>query len=153
MYKFGFKGQFGITIYEWTAKIPVSIKNWKHSSKFRILRSYIFRNFNLHSMKKLIPLPFLVVVALVCFALPGKANTPSDTKSSIILSIIPQSVLDDIFVQGVPLLEQEYGITTSVSELHIGYNDGTVSVIEVDKDTYKISLGGDTTLVVFEDAL
>jgi hypothetical protein len=93
-------------------------------------------------MKKLMLMPLLAGVIWVCHASPISVSEMSYQATFSQLKI-DQSLLKAIFTKAVPLFKDQYGIVTTVAELQIGYDNGTVTVEKIaGENSWKVTYGG-----------
>jgi hypothetical protein len=102
-------------------------------------------------MKKLMLMPLLVGVIWVCHASPTPNNQVSDATTISQLGI-DASLIKEVFTEAVPLFKSQHGIDTSVPELQIGYDDGTVTVSKIaGEKSYLVTKDGNPVIVELDD--
>jgi hypothetical protein len=103
-------------------------------------------------MKKLMLLPLLVGVVWVCSASPTVQFSENATHL-VTECTISSDLLKQVFEAASEGYKAEYGIIVLLNELQTGYDDGTVSVNEIDSDTWEVIYFGNPLIVGSEDFL
>lgn len=68
------------------------------------------------------------------------------------ISKMESIILAQIFANAAPKFFEIHGVTVSAEELHIGYDDGTVTVTKVSTNKYRVVFGGNDVISDLEDS-